>query len=73
MTDKENLRKECSRLFGCDTLKDSFELMDVYIELLFEIVKNHHEEPVYNQADGEAKLVMQMVMTKSLNLRNVLR
>lgn len=71
MTDKENLRKECSRLFGCDTLKDSFELMDVYIELLFEIVKNHHEEPVYNQADGEAKLVMQMVMTKSLNLRNV--
>lgn len=73
MTDKEKLREECSRLFGCATLRDSFELMDVYIDLLFKIVLNHHEEPVYTQADADAKMVVQMVMTKSLNLQKIVQ
>lgn len=69
--DKELLRAECSRLFGCSTLGDSMELMEVYIEFLFQVVKNHHEEPVYTQANADAKMVLQMMMTKALHLRTV--
>ena len=71
MTEKDKLREECFRLFSCATLTDSFELMDIYIDLLFKIVLNHHEEPVYYQADADAKIVVQMIMTKSLNLQKV--
>lgn len=71
MSDKEILRAECLRLFGCETLQDSFELIDVYIELLFQIIQKHHEEPVYTHADADAKMVVQMIMPKALSLRNV--
>lgn len=70
--DKELLRAECSRLFRCSTLGDSIEFMEVYIEFLFQVVKNHHEEPVYSQADTDAKIVLQMMMTKALHLRSVI-
>jgi hypothetical protein len=71
MISKEILREECLRLFGCETLNDSFELMDVYIELLFRIIHKHHEEPVYTKANADAKMLVQMIMTKALTLRNV--
>ncbi len=71
MIEKDKLRGECTRLFACASLCDSLELIDVYIELLFKIVLNHHEEPVYTQADADAKMVVQMIMTKSLNLKKV--
>ncbi len=71
MTEKDKLREECLRLIKCATLTDSFQLMEVYINLLFKIVRNHHEEPVYTQADADAKLVVQMILTKSLSLQKV--
>lgn len=69
--EKEKLRAECSRLFACETMADSYELMGVYAELLFQIVKRHHEEPVYTQADADAKMVLQMMLTKTLHLRSI--
>lgn len=71
MTEKILLRRECVRFFKCETLSDSLELLDTYIELLFQIVKNHHEEPVYTNANADAKTIVQMILTKSLNIKNV--
>lgn len=69
---KEELRNECTRLIFCKTIKDSYDLLDVYAECLFLIVRHHHEEPVYSQADAEAKMVVQMMLTKVLHLKSVI-
>ena len=65
------LRKECSKLFFCNTINDSFELIDIYTEFLYQIIMKHHKEPVYNHADADAKMVVQMMLTKTLHLKNI--
>jgi len=69
---KEELRKECSRLFACKTIADSNDLLDIYSEFLFQSVQNHHQEAVYTQAEADAKLVIQMMLTKVLHLKSVI-
>lgn len=68
---KIKLRMECEPLFKCATLNDSCELIDIYSEFLFQAVKNHHHEPVYTKANADAKIILQMVMTKALHLRSI--
>lgn len=72
MQAKEQLRAECSRLFELESLTDSLELLDVYIELVFQIIKKHRDEPVYTSANADAKIVIQMVMTKALSIKSVI-
>ena len=67
--EKEELRKQCSRLFFCKTINDSFELMDIFAEVLYQLMMKHHKEPVYNQADADAKMIVQMMLTKTLHLK----
>ena len=69
---KEQLREECSRLFVCKTIADSNDLLDIYAEFLFRAVQNHHEEKVYTHAEADAKLIIQMMLTKVLHLKNVI-
>jgi hypothetical protein len=69
---KEELRNECSRLFACKTIADSNELLDIYAEFLFKAVHNHHQEVVYTQAEADAKLIIQMMLTKVLHLKTVI-
>lgn len=69
---KEQLRNECSRLFACKTISDSNDLLDIYAEFLFKTVHNHHKEAVYTQAEADAKLVFQMMLTKVLHLKSVI-
>lgn len=45
--------------------------MDIYAEVLYQLIMKHHEEPVYNQADADAKMVAQMMLTKTLHLKNI--
>ena len=71
--DKEKLRYECKRLIECYSIADSEELIDVYSELFFRFVMNHHEEPVYSQADSDAKIILQMVMTKTLYIKSTIQ
>ena len=70
---KEELRNECTRLIKCKTIKDSHDLIDIYTEFFFRAVKNHHEEPVYNKSDADAKMVLQMMMTKTLHLKSIIQ
>jgi len=69
---KEQLRNECSRLFSCKTIADSNDLLDIYAEFLFKAVQNHHKEDVYTQAEADAKLIIQMILTKVLHLKSVI-
>ncbi len=70
--DKENLRNECSRLFKVNTLDDCIDLLDVYSEFLFKVVQKHHNEPVYSSHEADAKIVLQMILTKVLHLKSVI-
>ena len=73
MSTLEELRNECSRLFFCKTLKDSNEVLDIYAEFLFLTVQNHHKTDVYSTADADAKIVLQMMLTKVLHLKGILK
>ena len=68
---KDELRNQCSRLFACKTIADSNDLLDIYAEFLFKTVQNHHQEAVYTQAEADAKLIIQMMLTKVLHLKTI--
>lgn len=69
---KEELKKECLRLFACKAITDSNDLLDIYAEFLFKTVQNHHEEAVCTQAEADAKLMIQMMLTKVLHLKTAI-
>jgi hypothetical protein len=69
---KELLRHECSRLFICEKISDSDDMLDIYAEFFFNTIKNHHDEPVFSQADADAKMIIQMMLTKVLHLKSVI-
>ncbi len=66
---KEKLRQECIRLFNSETLTDCHNLLDIYIDFFFEAIMNHHEEIAESQRIHDAKIVLQMMLTKALNLK----
>lgn len=70
--DKESLRIECQRLFMPQTLQEQTELLEVYAELYFNIVFHHHKDETDNEMDEEAKIILQMMMTKILHLKNTI-
>lgn len=69
---QEELRKHCKRFFWCHSIADAQDLLTIYCEFLFNAVFNHHEENVSSRADQDARLIIQMMLTKALHLRNVL-
>jgi hypothetical protein len=73
MNEKEKLKYECSILFKCYTINDCFEIIDIYSEFIFQTILKHHQEPVFSLADSDAKIVLQMMLTKVLHLKNTLK
>ena len=67
---KEEIRQECSRLFRCKTLQDSYDLINIYLEYLFQVI-NQHEEEVFSSADKDAKMVNQMMFTKVAHIKRI--
>jgi hypothetical protein len=68
---KEQLRKDVMRLSQCKTVDDGIEIFGIYAEFFFNAIQNHNE-PVYTQAEADAKMVLQMMLTKTLHLKGVL-
>jgi len=68
---KQQLRADAQRLLLANELSDSKAVLDIYNGFLFKVI-NEHTNPVDSQAKGEAKLVLQMVFAKLLNLRQLL-
>lgn len=70
--DKAKLRNECDRLLKLKSLTDCNDLLDIYCEFLFRVIQNHHDEPVYTTFEADAKIILQMMMTKVLHLKNAI-
>ena len=69
---KDELRLECERLVSCKNLSDTAEVLNIFSEFFFKAVKENHLESVNTQADGEAKIVLQMMFTKILHLKKLI-
>lgn len=68
----EELRKQCKRFFWCDSIIVCQELLDIYANFFFEAVINNKYDKMNSRIDADAKIVLQMMMTKVLHLKNVL-
>lgn len=68
---QEQLRKECKKFFWCETISDCQDLLDIYAEFFFDAIMNHNED-IFTHAEADAKIVIQMMMTKALHLKEVL-
>jgi hypothetical protein len=69
----EQLRASALRLFQCNDISACLDLMDIYAEFFFVTIQRHQMDPVDSRADAEAKIVLQMVMTKILYLKKIVQ
>jgi len=68
---KEELRAEYMRLSNLTTIKDSLDLFDIYLEYLWNLIRDHHKDPVYSFANKDAKIMSQMMFTKLTHLKKL--
>jgi hypothetical protein len=68
---QEELRIRCIRLYQCASMNDCFDLMDIYSEFLFSVIRNHQMDEVETVPLAEAKLIPQMVFTKLNHLKSI--
>lgn len=66
------LQNECERLFSCKTIKDSNDLLDIYANFFLKVILNHHKETVTTQSKAEAKIIIQMMLTKVLHVKGII-
>ena len=66
----DELRRKCNRFFWCETISDCKDLLDIYAEFFFQAVLKDEKPQTYFEAD--AKMLLQMMMTKTLHLKNAL-
>lgn len=67
-----DLRKYATRLFQCKDISACRDMIDIYNEFFLSAIQHHQLDPVNSVADAEAKLLLQMVMTKLLYLKNII-
>lgn len=68
----EELRRKCKRFFWCESISDCKDLLDIYAEFFFEAAVKHHHEKPQTYLESDAKMLLQMMMTKVLHLKNAL-
>lgn len=52
-------------------IEDTKAVLAMFADFLVMTVHNHHGEAVDNDADGQARLILQMMLTKTLHLRSI--
>lgn len=70
--DKYAIRKECERLMILESISDSQDLIDIYLNYLFKVINNHHDDEVSSYADKDAEMVNQMMFTKIAHIKRVI-
>lgn len=63
---------EIKRLMVCKTIEDVQDSLEVFAEILFSIIESHSKLHVTKEKLHEAKIILQMIFTKSLHLKNTL-
>lgn len=67
---QEELRKEYLRLINLETIKDSFDLMDIYLNYFFLVIRKQ-KSLTESFALSEAKIVNQMIFTKIAHMKEM--
>ncbi|QXP61650.1 hypothetical protein [Olleya sp. HaHaR_3_96] len=67
---QEELRKEYLRLINLETIKDSFDLMDIYLNYFFLVIRKQ-KKLTESVALSEAKIVNQMIFTKIAHMKEM--
>jgi hypothetical protein len=70
--DKIEIRRECERLFRCATLQDSSDLLNVFLNFFIQVIDIHHYEKVNSDADRDAKMIHQMMFTKTAHIKRLI-
>jgi len=70
---KQELRIDSFRLFAGKTIEDSYELIDIYLEYFFLVIRNHQKDKINTTAERDAKIVNQMMFTKIAHLKQVVQ
>ena len=73
MTTLQHLRTEFKRLSHPDNIADCIELIDRYCNFFLTAIKNHQSENNTSAQEGEAKIILQMMMTKALHIKNTIK
>jgi hypothetical protein len=69
---KEELRSEYLRLSQLHSIKDCLDLFDIYLEYLWNVIREHHTDEVYSFANKDAKILNQMMFTKLTHLKKLI-
>ena len=70
--DVEKLRSECLPTMKNKTMADCLTMVDVFRDFLFEVILKHQQDEVTSQADADAKIVVQMMLSKLIHIRKLL-
>lgn len=66
------LRAACLPLMRCNSIKDCDELLKIYSSFFFKTLQKHQQDEVDTTANAQAKIILQMMLTKVLHLRSVI-
>lgn len=66
------MRKEAGRLLKTATEADCAELLQIYIDFLFSVIENNHNDKFEILGRDEANIIVQMIATKLSHLQNII-
>ncbi len=69
---KVEIRRDCERLFTPRSLKDSKDLMEIFIEYFVQVINNHHADKVYSNAERDARTINQMIFSKIVHIKKII-
>lgn len=67
-----NQEQEYFRLTNPETLTDTIESLDIFIEVYHLIIFRHHYDELSKSAEGESKIILQMMLLKLIELKQLL-
>lgn len=65
--------EDIHRLCICKTINDSQDCLDLFAKFLWRVIEVHTQESVKQKKEHEAKLMLQMMFTKILHLKEILK
>jgi hypothetical protein len=69
---QEQLREEYTRLTRLEKIEDCSDLLDIYLKYFFEVIRKNSDDS-NTLAESEAKLVHQMIFTKTGHMKELLK
>jgi hypothetical protein len=69
---QEELRREFTRLQSHETVEDCQALIGIYSNFMMIAMNNHHSENLNSRLEGHGKLILQMMMTKTIAINTLL-